>query len=338
MKKIPYLFFSILILSIAFVNAEDITYEEYLIKKGDTLWDISGSKLNNPFLWPKLWKENPYIKNPDLIYPNNKIRIPKEEITMPAAQSPEHKEAPMVTEPAIKEFPVATKPEKAIEQKPAMETLSEVTKRFIVDRDTYIASGWISESFSSVGQIITSTGERSMFGKDDIVFLKTNTNLKSGDKFFVIRDVKKVIHPKTNVQLGHLIKIQGLLQIIGTDGGILKAKVISSFEEIRVGDELIPYTEVEIPLMPDTIQTPDIQGYIVESHRDSMLVSTGDIVYLDKGKDNGLMIGDTFNILAKAPFKNPVGTIQIIALQPKTSTAIIVKSIQEITIGEMWGN
>ncbi|HAR46587.1 MAG TPA: hypothetical protein DCS05_10605, partial [Nitrospiraceae bacterium] len=48
----------------------------YIIVKGDTLWDISNSFLKDPFLWPLIWKVNPYITNPDLIYPGNKLVIP----------------------------------------------------------------------------------------------------------------------------------------------------------------------------------------------------------------------------------------------------------------------
>ena len=51
-------------------------YKDYTVAKGDTLWDISNNELKDPFLWPKVWKENPEIKNPDLIYPGQKIRIP----------------------------------------------------------------------------------------------------------------------------------------------------------------------------------------------------------------------------------------------------------------------
>ena len=48
----------------------------YLIKQGDTLWDISHAFLKDPFLWPFIWKANTYIANPDLIYPGNKLAIP----------------------------------------------------------------------------------------------------------------------------------------------------------------------------------------------------------------------------------------------------------------------
>lgn len=50
--------------------------KEYKIVKGDTLWDISKGELDDPFLWPKVWKENPAIANPDRIYPDQIIKIP----------------------------------------------------------------------------------------------------------------------------------------------------------------------------------------------------------------------------------------------------------------------
>ena len=47
----------------------------YIIKKGDTLWDLADRFLFDPFLWPSIHKDNPYILNPDLIYPNYKLII-----------------------------------------------------------------------------------------------------------------------------------------------------------------------------------------------------------------------------------------------------------------------
>ena len=68
--------------------------DTYTVRSGDTLWDLSGRFLNNPWYWPKIWSYNPEITNPHWIYPGNVLKF------YPSAE-----EAPARVEPV--ETPVA---------------------------------------------------------------------------------------------------------------------------------------------------------------------------------------------------------------------------------------
>jgi hypothetical protein len=62
------------------VMAQDVSIrsdhpDEYIVVKGDTLWDISGRFLDKPWQWPAVWHANPQINNPHLIYPGDSISL-----------------------------------------------------------------------------------------------------------------------------------------------------------------------------------------------------------------------------------------------------------------------
>jgi hypothetical protein len=64
----------------AWVSAQDVKLNPdqpgtYVVVEGDTLWDIAGKFLAEPWQWPEIWEGNPQVENPHLIYPGDVLTL-----------------------------------------------------------------------------------------------------------------------------------------------------------------------------------------------------------------------------------------------------------------------
>lgn len=323
---ILFLFFFLLLPSL--IAAQMQKYEDYTVKKGDTLWDISNKELKDSFLWPKVWKENPEIKNPDLIYPGQKIKIPlyllQKEITpVPEVKLPER--AP--------EMKPEVKPEVRIET-PPQKVVTPVQPEYLVRKPILASSGYIADSVYYVGKITDTENDKTIIGKGDYAYVKMSNPVKKGDKFYVVKVEEKVTHPVTGKKLGYLIAVLGVAEVADPDRNDTKVVVTDSYEEISPGNLLLNFYEIEPPLAPENPRRPDVEGYVVATKHLYVINGTWDIVYIDRGKKDGLNVGDILATTLQSKHRIMNGEIQIISLGESTATAIIRKSRIEITKGD----
>ena len=220
----------------------------YIIKRGDTLWDLSGRFLNDPFLWPKLWQSNQYITNPHWIYPGNPIRFyPFEEVKVPPVKPVEIK-PPEVKPPEVKPE-IARKP--LVEEKPVEEAAPPVRPPEVALKPEAIPpeeerwAGFLTkEEFPSIGVVVESKEVgRLIMAEGDIVYLafKTRDPIDIGERFTIFRTSPVIKHPLTGKNLGRKVSILGECKIIGAHDAMYTAQIFKSYRAIERGDRLTHY-------------------------------------------------------------------------------------------------
>jgi len=321
---------SVFVFSTAYT--QDFEYKEYKILKGDTLWDISIKEIKDPFLWPKVWKENPDIENPDRIFPNQTIKIPLRLIKKEGEEEAGAEKAAAVPG-AVKEEEAA----KAAEEK----KIVPVHTTYIADEALVAASGYISsyietEDIKSKGKITGTPTGRKLLGESDFMYIKTNEPANTGDKFYIMRPTELIRHPKTKEKVGYHIAVLGIAEVIGVENGDTKAKILKSYGDIVLGDLLDTYYEI-IPVIDDKApRTPDVSGFVIASSYMKLISGNFDILFIDRGKKDGLEVGDLLKIKSVDKYNNArtSGAIQIISMRDTTATAIVRKTESAINVGD----
>jgi len=334
LKVILFSLLSIFILTSLNANSQETEYKEYTVSKDDTLWDISSKEIENPFLWPKVWKENLDIENPDRIYPGQVIKIPLRLLKKEAPEEATTEKAAEAPEPSIE--PMKEEPSKMAEKK-----IEPVTKTYFADENLVVSSGYITgfikkEMIKGAGKITGSPSGRSLFGENDYVYVKTDAPVNAGEKFYVMRPTALVRHPKTGDKMGYQIAVLGVLEVIGPDNGEIKVKITKSFGDVLIGDLLDPFYEVDAVIEEESPRRPDVSGFVVASHYMKLISGTYDILFIDKGRDDGLEPGDILQTRSVDKYNNSrtKGIIRIISLQPTTATAVVKRSESAVSVGD----
>lgn len=279
----------------------------YTIQKGDTLWDLSEHFFDSPWVWPDLWKKNAQIHNPHWIYPGKRIRIYDRKAIEQVQKTPPPGAAKTETSQ------VEARP--ATYYYPAIDAVGFVRKR----------------PLPASGSIFKITTDKEMAGERDLVYVrpKGSRKFKTGDRFTVFRTVS-LCDPETENPAGIQHRIVGLLEIGRVEPRFCAATVVKSFLQIERGDLLTPYTAkpTEIPLRKSE---PGFKGKIIASEKRTMLIGTNDLVFIDKGRKNGVEPGQFYSIFHRETGMLDKDENQALPLTPIDTGKILILHVEEDT-------
>jgi hypothetical protein len=334
--------------------------DTYTVKPGDTLWDLSGRFLNNPWYWPKVWSYNPEITNPHWIYPGNVVRF------FPSAE-----EAPTRVEPVT---PVAAAEE---EQVSAPRELEEISKGRIdrpeqlgdddavavvgpykvgqvpsrpapIRRDTFMTRMQLEEA----GRIVGAFEEKLILTHLDKIYarFKDPGAVRAGQTYAIYRSEGPIHHPKTGEAVGYKTLILGQAKVTRLDEKAVTLVITGAYDAIDRGDYLGPWSEKLVKAIQVRPNQASVDGYIV-AVTPSVLTSVGEanVVYLDRGQADGVEEGNTFKVLrsgdrSKEPPDRPiydarlplevVGTLVVFDVKERNSSAFVARSLFELYVGD----
>ena len=305
----------------------DRNAELHVVKKNDTLWSVAGSYLGSPWHWPKLWALNPSITNPHWIFPGDVLRLRAGD---PAVATP---------------TPDQPKRESKLTSTPRAQTVTG----FFLRQTGFIEPNELETS----GKIIASKEEKLMLATDDEAYVeyKKGSTPKVGERLSIYRPDRVMRHPTSGKKLGYVVQIYSDAEVISvTSGKIARIKLRDSMDPSERGYRVGPLRR-QFKIVESKRDGSPIEGVIIDTLQLAAgLVGTDMLIFLDRGRKNGLDVGNRLlitrrgdgyvPILSKGPIDNKtfpretIGEILIVDVRDALSTGIVTKSVKEARVGD----
>ncbi len=321
-----------------------------VVEKGDTLWDLAAAYYGDPYLWPVIWDANRYVTYSHWIYPGDPLVIPP----APTVVGRQGAEAPAVEEQVVEqveperpapELPFGQQAETPVERPRERPTLVPA-----VEEQEMLCASQLYERFDPTPLVVAGREEpqKQLQGPGDIVYLSAGRDLgiEPGSEFVAIRAEGTVSNPSTGQPVAVFVRRMARLRVIAVQRASATAEIVSGCDPIVVGDYLVPYREMPIPMIeriPLARLATDHPGrlngtVIAMAEFEATMAGAGDTVGIDLGQMAGLTAGD--RVLFWRPGELPeeprrvVAQGVVISTQGGGSTVKVIESRSEIRIGD----
>jgi hypothetical protein len=327
----------------------------HTVREGDTLWALAGQYLGDPMLWPELYRLNTdVVEDPHWIYPGEELRL-----NAAAATAADTAAAPDTTAGITvdQQYAAAAVPDSAqavsvpvttgrtifypqtgpVQRREAVEVQQARAYR-AVRRGEYFSSGFLSEGQALPSGRLLASYQTTVLGniqtrrtanlfEDVIIDEPPGDTLQEGDMLLVFRRGDEV------AGYGEVIRPTGILRVVGRAGNRYRATVIEQYHAIEMGQEYIRVA----PFVYNTDRRAQpvadgVRGEVVALRDPRELLNTQDVIFLDKGADDGLRLGDVFRLYLEHTDQERGGTVEqdqalalVVNVRARSATAVLVE-------------
>jgi hypothetical protein len=286
--------------------------EQHTVKRGDTLWAVSGLFLKSPWRWPELWGMNlDDIRNPHLIYPGQVLYLEKKD-----------GRALLKTrrgEDSIQETPDTVK----IMPRNRTESLRDSALPTLQNHliEPFLAEPMVVDelTLAQAPRIVATQENRVLLSRDDRAYALGEAGiplLDGPDKprdFRVFREAKPLKDPITGEVLGYEAQYVGQVRLArgettsdtpGADGkaqvSVVPATidVLTAKEEMRVGDRLLPEPPLQLRNYTPHAPAGKVDARIVSVYGSAVrFAAQNQVVVINRGTRDGIENGHVLAIL-----------------------------------------
>jgi hypothetical protein len=306
--------------------------DQYTVQPGDTLWDIAGLFLQDPWYWPEIWQINPQVANPHLIYPGDLLSLAYDADGQPYIQLERGGLVERLS-PRVRSEPL----ENAIPTIP-----SEVIRAFL-SRPAIVEEGQLAELPYIVAH---REGLLGSAGQD--VYVRGSTE-PVGSVYDLIHLGDELIDPDTNETLGYegLYVGQGR---VSREGDPSTISLLDTAREARRGDYLLEIENIQpanyFPRAPGN----SVDGRIISVIDGLSLVGQYQVVVLNRGAAHGLEQGHVLRAFQTGELiddevsergltgekvqlpDEPAGTMMVFRIFDRMSYALVMEATSEIRV------
>ncbi len=303
----------------------------YIVKPGDTLWDIAARFFKDPHKWIKIWERNLYITNPDLIYPGQRIVL---ETVRKGG-----KETVRLRIERLRPK-VVVKPVQRLE-KPVQRALMVAA----MQRQDFILS---AEELAAAGYVLEGKDERIHFGAGDLIYVRLARPAKPGMLMDIFRPSRTLYHPETHKPVGVLVIHLGRAKLLDrTRDGIWHARIVESFAEIARGDRLQPAHPV-VPRLEPRFLARHVEGRVLYIRDEATEAGQNQVIGVDLGLDAGLAPGTVLAVYRRGRKvedvrsekevqlpEEKIAEVMVLVPQRRASIAIVTDSLEPLHVGDI---
>jgi hypothetical protein len=272
---------------------------QYIVQKGDTLWDIASLFLKDPWFWPEIWYQNPQIENPHLIFPGDILTLiyvdgmPRIVVGKPG-QTVQQKTTVVSDEmgalPVVKLSPSI----RTEEIEASIDTIPGDAIRQFLSKPRVITK----QEFKDAPYILGSDDEHLILGQGNQVYIRGEID-KERVRYTVVREGDQLVDPDTKKVLGYEAIYAGEV-LISTYGDPAVGELTFTEREVLYGDRLLPTDKSKIdnlyyPRLPDR----DIQAKIIHLPDALFGIAKLQIAVINRGSREGLESGNLLAIYTK---------------------------------------